>query len=237
MFHKNILCFFNPFPKKPCQCLTFKEVSLTPKDVFSFSSFFLESPLQIHVSVVDSGLLPSSSTVMLPDPYCSMPSEKTEPPSIPASSCHDSSHCCSELPFPATPHFIRAAGLHPNWCHHFWQLHVPSVHYCCAFSQSNLESRLDYFNPALVRSPISSSSYPPTLSGYSLLPSHCLEQVLIEWKTTRSISLFCMRLHWSWRSLWQLWNLLCVRFLANEWCDFIHGSIESLSTPWRREFI
>lgn len=114
MLHKNILCFFNPFPPKPRQRLTFKEVSLTPKDVVSFSSFFLESPLQIHVSVMDSGLLPSSSTVMLPDPYCSMASEKTEPPSIPASSCHDSSHCCSELPFPATPTSSGLQGFTPT---------------------------------------------------------------------------------------------------------------------------
>lgn len=98
---------------------------------------------------------------------------------------------CPFLPLP--PH--QGCRASPQLMSSFLAIPCPFSPLLLCFSQSNLESRLDYFNPALVRSPISSSSYPPAFSGYSHLPSHCLEQVLIEWKTTRSISLFCMRLH------------------------------------------
>lgn len=90
------------------------------------------------------------------------------------------------------------------------------------FSQSNLECRLDYFNPVLASCPIT-SSYPPTLSQHSYFPSHHLKQVLIEWKTTRPVACSTWDCAWPWGSLWQLWNLPYVKFWANEWCDFMHG--------------
>lgn len=154
----------------------FQGSRIIPEDTASFWRFSFESPFQIHVPVIlESGPLPSSSTVMLPDPYSSMPLDKPEPlplwlppamtpatsaqsylfPTAHHSSLHQGCRVSSRLmsSFPATPYPFSSLPL-------------------CAFSQSNLQSRLDYFNPALVSPPISAfSSPPPTLGGDSYFPS------------------------------------------------------------------
>lgn len=152
----------------------FQGSRISPEDTASFWCFSFESPFQIHVSVIlESGPLPSSSTVMLPDPYSSMPLDKPEPLPLWLPPAVTPATSAQSYLFPTAHHSLhQGCRVSSRLMSYFQQLHIPSAHYPCVLSPNPIYSLDSIILILLVSPPISAfSSPPPTLGGDGYFPS------------------------------------------------------------------